>query len=428
LSVLTDRIRGIVKPRANLPGPSGVPDRVTRDLSVLGGTWQDGCFVVERRWEPSARHGRGTVGSYAECLANASSDAALFAGGVHAPELTPSNRPFVFFDLETTGLSGGAGTHAFLVGCGSFGPSGAFVTRQFLMTAYADEPAMLATVAAELSGAGALVSFNGKSFDAPVLETRYLLHRLAWPGDGMAHVDVLHPARRFWGDGECSLVALERQLLGVRRVGDVPGFEIPARYFQFIRNGDAAPLAAVLEHNRLDLLSLAAFAARLLHVAHAGPDATRDAREALAIGRVYGRAGYDERARDALRAAVEKCRSPRGAFDPVRIEALRLLALVLRRTHRFDEAAACWQELLDMRGCPTIVAREAGEALAIHHEHRLRDFESAKLFALRTLECAQRGKRPGWTQAVHHRVARIDRKLASLKSEVRSLTLLPSDF
>src|SRR5439155_5978386 len=137
---------------------------------------------------------------------------------------------------------------------------------------------LLETAAADLARAGALVSFNGKSFDAPVLETRYLFHRLPWPGGGMPHVDVLHPARRFWGDGECSLVALERQLLGVRRVGDVPGFEIPARYFQFIRSGDAAPLAAVLEHKRLDLLSLAAFTALLLHVTHAGPDAARDAR------------------------------------------------------------------------------------------------------------------------------------------------------
>ncbi len=412
MSSLTDRIRGIVNPRAGLPGPPGFPDPAARDLSVLGGAWQDGCFVVERRWEPSARHGREAVGSYAECLEHAASDAALFTGGVHAPALSLSSGPFVFFDLETTGLSGGAGTHAFLVGCGSFESSGAFVTRQFLMTGYADERSMLATVAGELSRAGALVSFNGKSFDAPVLETRYLFHRLAWPGNALAHVDVLHPARRFWGEGECSLAALERQLLGVRRAGDVPGFEIPARYFQFIRSGDAAPLAAVLEHNRLDLLSLAAFTARLLHVTHEGPDAARDAREALAIGRVYSRAGYDERARDAYRAAVDRCRSPRGAFDPVRIEALRLLALTLRRTHRFDEAAACWRELIDMRGCPAIVAREAGEALAIHHEHRLRDFASARLFALRTLDCVERGKRPGWTQAVQHRVARIERKIS----------------
>src|SRR5213079_2321368 len=94
--------------------------------------------------------------------------------------------------------SGGAGTHAFLVGCGWFEADGGFLTRQFLMVRYSDERPLLATVAGELARAGALVSFNGKSFDAPVLETRYLFHRLDWIGGGMPHVDVLHPARRFW--------------------------------------------------------------------------------------------------------------------------------------------------------------------------------------------------------------------------------------
>jgi tetratricopeptide (TPR) repeat protein len=190
-----------------------------------------------------------------------------------------------------------------------------------------------------------------------------------------------------------------------------------------VRSGDARPLGAILEHNRLDLLSLAALTSRLLRVTRAGPESARDAREALALGRVYGRAGHEERARNAFRSAIGRCRSPRGAFDPVRIEALRLLALALRRAHRFDEAAACWQELLEMRGCPAIVAREVGEALAIHHEHRLRDFATAKLFALRTAESARRD----------YRVARIERKIArageSLKSEVRSLGLVgETDF
>ena len=101
------------------------------------------------------------------------------------------------------------------------------------MPRYADERSMLTTVAGELERAGALVSFNGKSFDAPVLETRYLFHRLAWAGAGRPHVDVLHPARLFWGDSPagCSLGALEQDVLGARRSGDVPGFEIPRATF-----------------------------------------------------------------------------------------------------------------------------------------------------------------------------------------------------
>src|SRR6266545_4832241 len=115
------------------------------------------------RRESSTRHGRDAIGDVAVRLQAGSEDAALFAGGAQA------RPPFVFFDLETTGLSGGAGTYAFLVGCGRFGTDGAFVTRQFVMTRYADERPLLEAVAGELAGAGALVSFNGKSFDAPVL-------------------------------------------------------------------------------------------------------------------------------------------------------------------------------------------------------------------------------------------------------------------
>jgi uncharacterized protein len=263
-------------------------------------------------------------------------------------------------------------------------------------------------VAGELARAGALVSFNGKSFDAPVLETRYLYHRLPWAGDRLPHVDVLHPARRFWRDEQemasCSLVSLERQILGARRIGDVPGIEIPARYFQFVRSGDARPLAAVLEHNRLDLLSLAGLTARLLHLVRRGPDAAKDAREALALGRVYARAGLDARAREAFQQAVDRA-SANGA---IRIDSLRLLALAWRRARQHEQAASCWRALLAAPACPRTVAREAADALAIHHEHRLRDLASAKLFALRSLEW---GVRPASHAAVQHRLARIQRKI-----------------
>jgi uncharacterized protein YprB with RNaseH-like and TPR domain len=376
-----------------------------------------GCFVVDRRWERSARHGREQIGALAERLDRGAGEAPLFTTG-------PSARPpFVFFDLETTGLNGGAGTLAFLVGCAWFEEDGSFVTRQFLLARHADERMLLEAVAAELARAGALVSFNGKSFDAPLLEGRYLFHRIAWRGREMPHVDVLHSARRFWkprgaespapqGEG-CSLQALERQIVGARRIGDVPGGEIPARYFQFVRSGDAAPLRAVLEHNRLDLLTLAALTARLLHTARSGPEAIGDAREALALGHVYARAGIEERARACFRRAIDRCGSPRGAYDPIRIDALRALALACRRARQHEEAAACWCALLEMRGCPAPIAREAAEALAIHHEHRARDLATAKAFALRNLES---GTELRWANAARYRIARLDRKL-----EVRSL-------
>ena len=377
-------------------------------------------------------HGRERIGALADRLDGAAGEAPLFTGGA------PGRPPFVFFDLETTGLSGGAGTLAFLVGCGWFEDDGAFVTRQFLLARHADERALLAAVAVEFVRAGALVSFNGKSFDAPLLEGRYLFHRLAWRGRELPHVDVLHPARRFWAPRAgsaarlagslvaqafrpasegCSLQALEQRLVGLRRKGDVPGFEIPSRYFQFVRSGDAGPLEAVFEHNRLDLLTLAALTARLMHMARTGPDVITDPREALALGQVYGRAGLGARARESYRRAIDRCRSPRGAYDPIRIDALRALAIACRRERRHDEAAGCWIELAAVRGCPPAIAREATEALAIHHEHRVRDLATAKAFALRNLEEGV------GADAARYRIARLDRKL-----EVRSLKLEGNSF
>jgi uncharacterized protein len=407
---LTDRLRGIIGgSHVRQPAPSDArPTTTGRDLNALGGAWSDDCFVVERRQEAVSTYGRQTVRMLADRLQDASAEAPMLAAGA------PARPPFMFFDLETTGLSGGAGTYAFLVGCGWF-DDGAFVTRQFLLTRLDAERQLLAAVRAELSRAGALVSFNGKSFDAPLLETRYLFHRLEWIGTRLPHVDVLHPARRFWGRAPllsegagCSLTALEQQVLGARRSGDIPGFEIPARYFQFVRSGDGRPLAAVLDHNRLDLLSLAGLTGRLLELLRTGPESTRTAKEALALGHVYSRSGFESRGRDAYAHAVAACRAPAGAFDAVKVDALRALALASRRARRYEEAADCWQQLLDVRGCPPHVAREATDALAIHHEHRRRDLAAAKMFALRSLEA---GTRPARSDAARHRLARLDRKM-----------------
>jgi uncharacterized protein len=440
---LRDRLRGIVRPLGSSgPQVAAAPSASVRGVhegssleEILGGEWRscDGArsFVVTRRFEAEAEYGRSRVGDFAARLQSAQGGAALLAAG--APRV-----PFLFFDLETTGLSGGAGTHAFLVGCAWFDEDGAFVVEQHLMTDYAAERGMLTVVARDLARAGALVTFNGKSFDAPVIETRYLFHRLTSPCAQIPHVDVLHPARRLWGgDTElgCSLIALEQQLLGARRVGDVPGFEIPARYFQFVRTGDAQPLAEVFEHNRLDLLSLAGLTARLLHLIAAGADETEDEREAFALGRVYERAGDQARAAHAferaltLAAGAGERRRTRGTevewmWTPqgIRAEALRALALGARRARRFDDAAARWRQLLDVPGCPAHLRREATEALAIHHEHRDRDLEAARVFALKSLET---GTEAAWGDAVRHRLARIERKMVSERSLFPSLPSQP---
>jgi uncharacterized protein YprB with RNaseH-like and TPR domain len=415
---LADRVRGILRPSAPALTQASVQHDAPEIERTLGGEWRtDGeasSFVVERRVSGDEMHGRMRVADIAARLDENAAHVSILNG----PTAASARPPFVFFDLETTGLSGGAGTYAFLVGCGTFAEDGAFVARQYLMTRYGDERQMLQTLARELDKAGALISFNGKSFDAPLIETRYQFHRLEWSGARLPHVDALHPARQFWGnagvarphESSCSLTSLETQVLGARRVNDVPGFEIPARYFQFVRSGDARPLAAVLEHNRRDLLSLAGLTARLLRLVAAGPGEAGDAREALALGRVYSRSGLEGRARDALTRAIDMTGAGprRGVTGALRIAALHALAICERRARRFEAAAGRWRAMLEMPECPVHLAREATEALAIHHEHRVRDLPVARMFALRSLE-TEPG--PARQDAVRRRVTRIDRKM-----------------
>ena len=412
MSSLSDRLRGIIKPNHSDVVERAAPAvRATEgDLeTLLEGRWYGHCFIVERRMAASKKYGRETIGNLADRLNASAVEAPLVCGGGDA------RPPFVFFDLETTGLSGGAGTQAFLVGCAWFENDGSLTTRQYLLARYSDERAMLAAVAEDLGRAGALVSFNGKSFDAPVLETRYLFHRIEWTPSERVHIDVLHPARRFWKEDDCSLVVLEQQVLGAWRDGDVSGYEIPARYFQFVRSGDARPLVDVLEHNRLDLVSLAGLTARLLEIVRGGPDYAENAREALALGHVYSRARADARAIEAYERAVTLAatsRSGRASF--LSTDALRALAIAYRRARRFDDAARCWTALVES-GCPSGIEREAIEALAIHHEHRRRDLESAKLFAERNLDVSRRQHRESLKVAARQRLNRIERKLSSVE-------------
>ncbi|HEX5475234.1 MAG TPA: ribonuclease H-like domain-containing protein [Vicinamibacterales bacterium] len=424
---LTARLRSIVRgpgaePRELRYEPDTGRYEATIDLdrvaSVLGGRVLEAAggraLVVDRRYEGDRRHGDIHV---ADCeFEDGESlrvlDPSLPAGGGDGSRI-------LFVDLETTGLSGGAGTIAFLVGCAWF-DCGALQVRQFLLTSYASERALLAAVAACVDGTALLVTYNGKTFDVPVMETRWLFHRLPMPLDGVRHFDMLHPARRLWrgrpggqeSDGSCRLSTLERVLFDVRRVGDVPGMDIPSRYFHFVRTGDAFPLEPVLEHNRLDLVSLAAVTAHGARLASLGRAACRDGCEALALGRIFERAGDQEHAGDCY----DRAASDAGAPLDVRAEALSRIAVRHRRERRFAEAAAAWRQVLTVldggRGGRSALLAEwrrmAAEALAIHHEHRERDYAGARELALLALEDAD-GRR---VAPARHRLSRLDRKLA----------------
>jgi uncharacterized protein YprB with RNaseH-like and TPR domain len=409
--------------------------RLRRAADALGGDVieRDGgaVIVVDRFYPADHRHGLLRIGDVPGRSMAAADEIALL-GGVPEPLDSPP-RSLMFIDLETTGLAGGAGTYAFLVGCGFFEPHG-FRVRQYVMAAYQHERPLLAEVEALVRSSAGLVSYNGKSFDVPVLETRYQFNRIAPPFEGLAHVDMLHAARRFWrgataapgawpdADG-CRLSTLERTLFGVRRIGDVPGFEIPARYFGYIRSGDAAPLEPVLEHNRLDIVSLAAMTARAVELLRGAPQAARSARESLGAGRMLERAGRLDAAERCYEDAAARAAGERGHEAPAtRAEALRFLATHFRRSGRYADAAQAWQAVVDDRRAPAAIRREALEALAIHFEHRATDLAEARRFA--RLSLAERvGTRS--MEDGRHRLARLDRKLGSRHLE-RAFVMPPS--
>jgi len=410
VSSLADRLRGVLGTRPGPPKGGSYEDdcRSYEDdprgrlqaahgsdaADILGGEWRESrgrkFLVVDRKYSPGYRHGRVTV---ADCLPPWARFELL--GGTKGQML--------FLDLETTGLAGGAGTYAFLVGCGWF-DGGTFRLRQFFLSDFAAERALLEAVGELAGNLACIVTYNGKTFDLPLLETRFSLQRMPTPFAEIAHVDMLHPARRMWRDEEveCRLTYLEQALCGHERESDVPGFEIPSRYFQYVRSGDARPLQAVFEHNRLDIVSLAMLTARAAQLLEEGPSAAITGREALGLGRLYERAGLMEDAVASYRRAVA------AGVMSIRLEALRASAIVLRRLRRYEEAAAAWRDLLSFPQCSPAHAREASEALAVHHEHRARDLEMARTFALQSLSLHGTVARQ---LATRHRLARLDRKL-----------------
>lgn len=432
MTSLADRLRGIVAavPASRRPAPDGhvptVRDGAVRAdadavAEVLGGTWIDSgshrVLVVDRLYRPGHRHGHMTLVDHVLPGHDGWCDTFLTRRAVPgAARASEPHRAF-FVDLETTGLAGGAGTYAFLVGCAWFEDC-AFRVRQLFMSSVTVEAALLEMLATLAASADLIVSFNGKSFDLPLIETRYLFHRRTTPFADRPHLDMLHTARRLWrtdaeeteGGSGCRLTALEATICGHVRDDDVPGSEAPMRYFQYVRTGDPHPLAGVFEHNRLDLLSLALLTSRAAQLAEGGAPVLKSAREAVGLGQLLERAGDVANARRcfARAAGIDEPALPGDVVS--RAEGMHGYATLCRRERRFSEAARAWRQLLELRHCPANLLRLAAEALAVHHEHRLRDPRTARTFALKSAPLQATSSRQ---QALQHRLARLDRKLVA---------------
>ncbi|MBI4634903.1 MAG: ribonuclease H-like domain-containing protein [Candidatus Rokubacteria bacterium] len=380
---------------------SAHPDRSAAEPveRVVGGELQEtgaGALVVVRREYPLAhRHGGQPLAAALEAPLPVLARVARVE-----PPLGDAGR-LLFLDTETTGLAGGTGTYAFLVGA-AFAEGDRLVVMQYFMRDFDEEPALLAALQPLLERASGIVTFNGAGFDLPLLETRFVLARRRWPA-ALPHLDLLRPARRVWAASlaDCRLATLEREVLGLAREDDVPSAVIPALYFDYLRSRRAAPLGRVFAHNRDDVLSLVALVGWL---GRAVTDATglRPA-ELAGLGRLWepvdlerGLACY----RAALRAGL-----PRDLAQWARLR----LAWWEKRAARWEAACALWEaasrhETFDPR---------PWEELAKFHEHRARDLALARALVEEALDLARAvGAAPRVLDAFVYRLDRLDRRLA----------------
>ena len=281
-----------------------------------------------------------------------------------------SPESLLFLDTETTGLSGGAGTVAFLVGVGEIRRH-ELIVRQYLMRDYDEEAFVLHHVQAYLSSCQLLITYNGKSFDMPLLSSRFVMHRIRLPE--LPHADLLHAARRVWKLrlGRCSLSALEDKIYHEPRVDDLSGAEVPQRYFDYLKSHDMSLLEDILRHNAQDIATLARLTYTLSGL-HDNPLSAEHTQDIFSLGRVCERGGQLERARVCYRAADN------GVMSALCRERL---ADTLRREHSDAEAAAIYEKM--------IAARQGGAqpyiALAKLLEHRLHDVNKAANIARRGL-------------------------------------------
>jgi hypothetical protein len=395
-----DRLRAAL--RQPIRGEAPVrQDNVTHlnDLSCLGGRWFESPagpgYVVESTYEAGYQH--GTVPVH-QALAL---DPAVLAPQCRDDRLAACDPGrFLYVDTETTGM-GGAGTLVFLAGVAFFEGS-LLRLQQYFLPSPDYEGGLLGGLAERLEGAAALVSYNGKSFDVPVLENRYILSRMRPAWRALPHLDLLHPNRRlFKGMFESHrLPRMEQELLGFEREDDCPSHEAPERYFRFQRSGDPTHLLPVLRHNAWDILSLVALAAHLAGVVGGERHPLQAGRAAEYAGDLGAAAGFFRKALAGDLAHLQ------------RVDTLERLARALGRLDRWHEAADAWATLM---GEPHYRRLLPCVELAKIYEHRLRDRERAFDVCEQALSLVRGGLlRPGDTgslslPALEHRHARLER-------------------
>lgn len=320
-------------------------------------------FLVEYRYPLAHLHGSSQLGAIER------TDLSALQGVLKNPKLPSPERlgNFVFIDTETTGLAGGAGTYAFLVGIGYF-IDNQFILRQYLMEDYHQELAMLQGLSKELSQFSHLVTFNGKSFDWPLLMSRFIFHRMRDISEPV-HVDLLHPTRRYYKRRlvDCSLGSIEGKVLGFYRENDISGAEVPGLFFRYLEERDGQVLLPVFQHNHWDILSLVSLITHLLETYLNPLTALEAAEDLFSAGRIYEDLGAHEEAIQCYCQSLKQQRS-----QVLRTEILTKLSFLYKRLGKLEEACDIWRGLAgeNKRHLPLI-------ELAKYYEHTAKDYLTA---------------------------------------------------
>src|SRR5438552_4676381 len=329
---------------------------------------------------------------------------------------------WLVLDTETTGLAGGTGTYAFLTGI-AWWDSGGLQVEQFFMRDFADEHSVLCELAERIAERPVLVTFNGKTFDWPLLESRFTMTRRIAPPKLAAHLDLLHPARALWRLrlGSVRLVELERHVLDAPRLGwqrdnDVSSALIPQFYFDYLRGGPVEPLAAVVRHNQMDLRGLAALFGKINALLSQQTDAAVEIEslDLFGLSRFFQRRGENDRAHSACTQALEI-----GLPAEFRPRACRALAQMAKRRGEHARAAEIWPEIVRDANDGS----HAREQVARYHERHAKDFHRAAEFAQLALAKLRRQRSSSRDPNFTARCVRLEQKflhrLARLQHQIR---------
>jgi len=358
-------------------------------------------YLVEERHPLEHRHGCATL--------QITPPLRVIAEWAREPRLADVELDsFAFLDTETTGLAGGTGTFAFMVGVGRYDGQ-EFHLAQFFMRDPIEEPALLAALTEFLQPCQALVTFNGKGFDVPLLNARYITNGKQSPLPSFAHLDLLPLARRLWRARLPSraLGYLEEHILGLARdQEDVPGWVIPSLYFGYLRSGDARAMKSVFYHNAVDVLSLVAL---LSHVAGLLDDPLNVVHglDLVAMGRMFENLGRLEKAARLYERGLSHDLPEEIYWDTV-----RRLSFTQKRRGNLTTAVTLWREAA---GSGQIYAHVE---LAKFYEHQQRDYGEAAQWTHEALALVNapdfpRHERRRWLADLEHRLARLHRKLGS---------------